>query len=147
MEFTAIHEAGHAWAYHRANKPLRYVTIHPREPGVSGACRPWKPRRIDIVLFAQIAAAGPIAEAMWAMNHDVDNVGNWEFDDYLTGAVLSGGCDDLQHALGMLDSSDVVEFLRAQIETDWLKVERVANQLMEAGTVSGRDAFKEFSRG
>jgi hypothetical protein len=46
-KMTAFHEAGHAWAYWRARKPLRYITIRPRAAGGQpghGICRPWKPR-------------------------------------------------------------------------------------------------------
>ena len=141
-EATAIHEAGHAWAYHREGKPLRYVTIRPREAGVTGVCRPWKPRRLDVVKAAWIASAGPVAEAMWFHRRDLDDEFEWE--DHLNGAVLAGGHDDLSQSMGMLDSPDVVTMLRGWLESDWPRIERLADRLCDAGTVSGRDAFGEF---
>jgi hypothetical protein len=86
---TAYHEAGYAWAYRLHHKPLRYVTVRPREAGLTGTCRPWKPRRLDIGVNAFIASARPIAEAMFSQGTSEDE---WiEWDDHLVGAVLAGG--------------------------------------------------------
>jgi hypothetical protein len=89
---TAFHEAGHAWAYMRAHKPLRYITIRPRagagRPG-HGVCRTWKPRRIDVGQGAWISAAGPVAEAIWVQQeYPGDDLDDLTFDDHLLGAVL-----------------------------------------------------------
>lgn len=139
-QLTAWHEAGHAWAYARCGMPLRYLTIRPRNPGLTGVCRPWKPRRTDIGATSFIAAAGPIAEAV----HDqAANTDPWlEWDDYLSGAVLAGGHDDLTQSFGLLDSPEAIERIRGQVEADWPGITRLAEQLLSTRTVSGRAAWE-----
>lgn len=144
MRVTAIHEAGHAWAYHRHDKPLRYITIRPIGQGVAGICRPWKPRRMNAGVAAFIASAGPIAEALHLRATDADH---FEWEDLLTAAVLTGGHDDYEASLGYLDSADVVGLIRSEIESEWSAIEDLADRLMSVGTVSGREAFEVLSRG
>jgi hypothetical protein len=142
---TAVHEAGHAWAYRDLGKPLRYVTIRPRTPGAVGLCKPWKPRRLTGWLMPLIAAAGPIAEAMhrWAKRPDDD----LEWDDYLSDAVFDGGRDDLSRSLGLLDNEDFVSTMRASLDRDWPAIERLARVLVAKGTVSGATAFATLAIG
>lgn len=151
MDPSAVHEAGHAWAYHRANKPLRYVTLRPREAGVSGLCRPWKPRRLDLTAYALIASSGPIAEAMSSFEAEGGELSNaldsFDFGDHLSGAVLAGGHDDLRHSLGMLDDPSAIDYLRAELARDWSPVQTLARLLSGKGTVPGRTAFEVLSRG
>ena len=141
MEHVAFHEVGHAWAYMLARKPLRYVTIRPRSPGLTGLCQPWKPRRIDDWQSALIASTGPIAEAMWIMDNGGEEDAYLEWDDYLTGAVLAGGHDDLKASLGMLDSADTVKAIREELRSSWAAISQAAELLLAQRTVSGREIF------
>lgn len=140
---TAIHEAGHAWAYQRFGLPLRYVTIRPREKGVDGRCTPWRPRRIPAWMAAEIAAAGPIAEAVHTSRAERAHVD--DFHLYLTGAIFAGGREDEQKVGDRFESAQFVDFMRFMVELNWHRIETVAAMLMERGTVSGRDAFDELS--
>jgi hypothetical protein len=151
---TAYHEAGHVWAYHLHHKPLRYVTVRPRQSGLTGICRPWKPRRIDIGVFAWIASAGPIAEAMSIQAGSADPSSDfydegadfYDWDDYLMGAVLTGGHDDLSLSFGMLDSPSSVDYIREQLTGAWVGISALAKQLVSDQTVSGRDAWELLQR-
>ena len=144
-ELTAIHEAGHAWAYRRAGLPLRYVSLRPRRPGMVGICQPWGPRWINVGVKAVIASAGPIAQAHYSMTCDPESALEWngvEWADCLMGAIWSGGDDDYEVSLGMLDDAELVALLRHQIVDDWHDIERLAERLLTEGTISGRDAFE-----
>lgn len=149
MDVIAIHEAGHAWAYYSARKPLRYVTIRPREPGVLGVCRSWKPRSIERYQLGLIASAGPVAEAIHSLqaDEDPDPHGERTFESYLTVAVLfGGGHDDYAASAGLLDEPSVTAWLRDELVKNWAGITTLAGALCERGTVSGRDAA-EFLRG
>lgn len=138
---TAVHEAGHAWAYYRHRKPLRYATIRPASQNLVGICRPWRQRRIDLGASMWIASAGPIAQAMHAERTSED----WEeWDDLLLATVLTGGDDDYAQSLGALDSPEYVALLRGELERDWAAVETVAAELMATGTVHGRRLAEVF---
>jgi hypothetical protein len=139
-EIAAFHEAGHAWAYYRHDLPLRYATIRPRQPGVDGICRPWKPRRISIDVRAFVATAGPVAEALHWYRNDPDRDtfhDSPSFEDCLLGAQLLGGHDDRQQACGMLDDPDTVALVRELLELDWQRLEVLAKVLADSGTVAG----------
>jgi hypothetical protein len=150
---TAHHEAGHAWGYYLHHKPFRYATVRPRQ--VTGVCRSWKPRRMDISVFAWIASSGPIAEAIFVQAASTDPTSDlydewadgFDWDDYLTGAVLAGGHDDLANSLGMLDSPSVVAAIREQLEGAWVGISALANKLVSDQTVSGRDAWRLLTPG
>jgi hypothetical protein len=146
MESTAFHEAGHAWAYRLHNMPLRYISVRPRRTDRIGVCQPWKPRRINIGVQAFIASAGPVAQAHHEMRCDPD-AANYEFDDYVTGAFLSGGDDDYERSHGMLDDRESVDLIRSEMEREWRRIERLAERLLSSGTVSGREAFEVLNRG
>src|SRR5215217_4794321 len=121
----AMHESGHAWAFYMHRLPLRYITVRPRTPGVTGVCRPWKPPLIGIGIGASIARAGPIAEAMCDQDTAPEGDDWLEWRDYLVGAVLAGsaarsspatqplanGQDDLSLSIGMLDNLKIVEMI------------------------------------
>jgi hypothetical protein len=136
---AAVHEAGHAWAYRVCRLPLRYVTMRPRDPRLSGICRVWKPRRIDIGVNAFVASAGPIAEAIFDQDTTPDD--DYEWQDHLAGAVLAGGHDDLSLSMGMLDSPGSVDAIRRMLQQEWVGIEALASRLVADGTV-GRDAFE-----
>ena len=138
IEATAFHEAGHAWAYRLRELPLRYVTTRPRD-GSLGICRPWKPRRIDPYDAMFTASAGPVAQAIWSQQMYPDDGYDWH--DYLVGAVLCGGHDDLSKANGMLDSPSVMEWMRGEQQRHWPAISALAQALIERHTLSGRDAF------
>lgn len=141
---TAVHEAGHAWAYHQNELPLRYVTIRPRIAGHLGACRTWRPRPINAGAMAFIASAGPIAQAVHALDTDcADEFLEW--DDYVDGAVLMGGEHDLEQSLGMLGDPRTTTMIRDRLRSDWSGVQALAATLLHAGTVSGRVAFALLS--
>ena len=138
---TAVHEAGHAWAYRLNQKPLRYVTVKPRRPEMSGLCQPWRPRRIKTSDYAWIASAGPIAEAIHCQQTDVQNIDGLEWDDYLLGAVLAGGHEDLRRSLGMLDNPASVAVIADMLREDWPGITALAERLMDPRTVTGVEAF------
>lgn len=140
---TAYHEAGHAWAYWQARKPLRYVTIRPKAGGGRpghGRCQVWKPRRTNIVQNAWIAAAGPVAEAIWSQSNDPDD--DITFADHLTGVFLLTGTAGVADSLGMLDSAPFVEVLRSGLLSDWVGITALAERLVAEKTVSGHMAFE-----
>jgi len=143
---TAFHEAGHAWGYFVSHKPLRYITIRARRGGGmpgNGSCQPWKPRRIDIGVAAWIAAAGPMAEAIWLQQSDTqDELDDIIFDDYLVGALFAGGREDLERSRGLLDSNTSVEFMREALLGDWSKITALAEGLVAERTLSGAKAFE-----
>jgi hypothetical protein len=58
------------------------------------------------------------------------------------GAVLAGGREDLDRSSGMLDNSQIVEFIRQGLSEDWTKVQALSRRLAHEGTVSGRDAWE-----
>lgn len=137
---VAFHEAGHAWAYWRANLPVRYATI--RAAGGGGIVRPRAPRKIDIGTQAFTAAAGPIAEALHLMRAEPD-ADLYEWGDFVAGAVLDGGHSDLEIAGDLIDD----ESLRDEIDSDWRRVALLAERLVSLGTVSGAVAFDLLSSG
>jgi hypothetical protein len=137
---TAIHEAGHAWAYWRVGLPLRYITLRPADPQTVGLCRPWRPRRIPGATMALVASAGPIAEAMEQEMRGADDP--WfDWNDHLLGAVLAGGHDDLPKAGGLLDRPESTANIKALLRADWESVTALATALDARKTVRGRDAF------
>ncbi|TIC84115.1 hypothetical protein [Nocardioides sp. GY 10127] len=131
---VAVHEIGHAWAYTSAGLRLRYATIRPRDARLTGVCRPWKPREVAWDTYAWIGAAGPIAEAVYTFNSEPDE---FDFEDHLTAAVLTGGCDDYEVAGHMLDAADVIEALRDQLTQSWSAILSTAERLLEVGTLTG----------
>lgn len=136
---TAVHEAGHAWAYYRYGLPLRYVTLRPRGAATVGMCRPWRPRPVDADANAYIAAAGPIAQAVEQWRSDASDPWREAFDDYLTAAVLwGGGHDDAAHARYYLSDAAMATAVRASLERDWAGVAAVAEQLITVATMPGR---------
>lgn len=141
---AAHHEIGHAWAYHAHDLPLSTISIieHP-SGGVSGLCEPPGPRRVDVVAYAVISACGPIAEAIWCQQaaDDLDALG---WDDYLAGAVLAGGHDDVKSTMGMLDDPSSVDYLRSRLTASWPAVTALAHRLAAAGSISGPDAFAQL---
>lgn len=139
---TAIHEAGHAWAYRRCKMPLRYVTIRPRDALTAGICRPWKPRRMDIGAAVLIAVAGPVAQAMLAQLTDTYEYDDVIWDDYVVRAVWSGGGEDHVDSLGLLDHSAATLGIRSQMQDDWAAITRLAEALVEEHTVDGKRAFE-----
>jgi hypothetical protein len=100
---------------------------------------------MDIWLVAWISAAGPIAEAIWWQQEDPGD--GLTFDDYLSGAVLAGGREDLEKSLGMLDSQTVVSSLREHVLSDWDAITVLAEQLVAAHTLSGVRAFELLGGG
>lgn len=152
---TAIHEAGHAWAYAKWNLPLRYVTVRPRTPGIAGQCMLWGPRRISTAQSEEIAAAGPIAETRHALlTEEADEV--YDFEDYLEAIMLWGGRHDEPKAENLLYARTLDEFgfivqnpafdLYEEIINDWTRIQRVATMLIREGTLQGREVFEEFRR-
>jgi len=147
---VAIHEAGHVWAHRFHEVTLRYVTIQPRSrrngKRIHGACRPWKPRRIDPYVQAFIAGAGPIAEAICLHKRRRHISGeDSDFYDYLATALLDGGAGDLEMAHGLLSGSPgIVEGIRQDLQRDWSGIEVLAGRLVAEGTVSGRDALRRL---
>lgn len=140
--FTAFHEIGHAWAHHQVGRSFRYVTLRPRQPGLVGICRPWPQKRVDIGEVMQIAAAGPIAEAMYSMR--CQRAEDCEFPSFLSDAITLGGHDDAEQARGLLNLPMGVDLTRSQLEADWPAIERLADMLTDRGTLSGREVFRVF---
>lgn len=142
---TAHHEAGHAWAYYRHGLPLRYATIRPRTRGHLGHCIPWKPRRIGPMESAFIAAAGPMAQAVWDEQAEPEPDEFIDWRDYVMGAVLTGGHDDLAQACGLLDGG-AAEWVRGEVLADWVAISQVAAALVIGGTVHGADLRRMLAR-
>lgn len=153
LRITAIHEAGHAWAYAKWNLPLRYVTVRPRTPNIAGQCMLWGPRRISKTQSEEIAAAGPIAETRHTLlSEGADEV--YDFGDYLEVIMMMGGLHDGPRAENLLYARTVDEEgfivedpafdLYEEIINDWAGIERVATRLVSEGTIRGRDVFEQF---
>jgi len=80
---------------------------------------------------------------MWAQRTEPDDCLEW--DDYLGGAVLSGGHDDLAQSMGMLDSLETIAHLRGLLEHDWPAISDLAHELKVRKTVVGREAFDRLA--
>lgn len=134
---TAYHEAGHACAYYRHGLPLEYVTIEPEEGELRGLCQPPAPRLIDVGVAAVIAAAGPVAQAIWQHDAATDDE-RAEYDDdwrnVLLGAVLDGGHDDAEQSLSLLDDR-AADVIREWMLHEWPAVAELAQLLTKHGTV------------
>lgn len=156
LHITAIHEAGHAWAYAKWNLPLRYVTVRPRNPNIAGQCMLWGPRRISVEKAGEIAAAGPIAETRHALLTEGEDE-RAEFEDYLNATFTMGGEHDLPKAKDFLNTRaynkegfiihDPAKVLYEEITDDWNRIMRAADRLVRDGTVSGKEIFAEFRKG
>lgn len=141
----AYHEAGHAYGYWMFSLPLRYITLRPRgakRRGFTdvGACRVWKPRRIETMAAQEIAALGPLAEAILAENHRNRDDG-YEFCDHVFAAVMVGGHDDLRKAGPWLDPP-LSGFLEQMLRGGWPGLERLAETILAEKTVTGSAAFR-----
>lgn len=132
-KLTAVHEAGHAWAFWKTDYPLRDVTIRPRQAGLVGVCRRPTGAAVDVGKALMVAGAGPVAQAIATSRVDRAS----EFADHLSGAVLYGGCEDARHTFDLLDNCTWVAALRDDLESDWAGVERVADLLIKRKTVTG----------
>jgi|GEM_PF-2416319 hypothetical protein len=133
---TAIHEAGHAWAYCQQRRSIRYLTIRPRGLGVVGRTAV-RAKLVPDFDAGYSAIAGPIAQAVWSMGHPEDEWG-LDWDDYFTGALLSGGHDDMERIpIWMLDNSEYVGHLRDAIEQQWPRLVTLAEHLVEIRTMDG----------
>lgn len=141
VALTAFHEAGHAWAYHRHGLLVDEVLITPGSTDHRGVCNP-PIRPIDITVRAWVAAAGPIAQAIHSWNTDENRCDLDDWDDYLTGAVWSGGDDDLQRAMGFLDQPEITAFIRSTMESEWDAITRLATALLNTGRIPGSDVSK-----
>lgn len=141
---TAVHEAGHVWAYRRERLPIRYVTVRPRQSGASGLVMV-RPRRVRYWSNVFVACAGPIAEATYYMLTAADDASGWE--DHMFRACLSGygvQGSDVDHAGGMLDGPRTLAWssgTRNDMLRDWAGVMALAARLVDVGTVQGREAF------
>lgn len=140
--FTAIHEIGHAWAHHHVGRAFRYITVRPRQLGLAGVCRSWPRRRTDIGESMQIAAAGPIAEAMYSLRDQ--RADDEALLSFLSDAIAIGGQVDAERACGLLNLPEAIDLTRVQLEADWPTVERLAGMLVDRGTISGREVFREL---
>jgi hypothetical protein len=88
------------------------------------------------VIFPPMSVADPASD----LYHEWADDFNW--DDYLTEAVLAIGHDDLSNSIGMLDSPSSVDYIREQLKGAWVGISAVAKQLVSDQTVSGRDAWQ-----
>lgn len=139
---TCHHEAGHAWVYWLHRLPLRYVTVRPRGAGLVGICRPWKPRPINAATAAMIAAAGPIAQAIYDQGADPD-AEMYEWGDFMFAAYIGGGHGDFEGSMGLLDRN--TEGLREWVLVGWPGILAVADALAARGTVPGSEVFAMFT--
>ncbi|MBM6588921.1 hypothetical protein [Brevibacterium sp. RIT 803] len=112
------------------------MTVRPRQLGLAGVCRSWPRRRTDIGETTQIAAAGPIAEAMYSVRYQ--RADNEELLSFLSDAIALGGQVDAEQACGLLNLPEAIELTRSQLEADWPTVERLADMLVDRGAVPGR---------
>jgi len=137
---TADHEAGHVLAYLDAGKAFRYVTINAKTSRCTGQVALNRPRRDTAHNVARYALAGPAAEAYeaWrrAVGPDLDGVDaeGAEFRDYLAGAFLLGGKDDLDTARGIFSDDRYLDLLTDDaldlVVRHWRAVETVAAALL-----------------
>lgn len=134
--FTAIHEIGHEWAHHHVGRAFRYMTVRPRQLGLAGVCRSWPRRRTDTGESMQIAAAGPITEAMYSVRYQ--RADDDESLSFLSDAIALSGQVDAEQACGLLNLPEAIELTRVQLEADWPTVERLAGMFVDRGTVPGR---------
>ena len=94
-------------------------------------------------MAAWIAAAGPLAEAVWLQQSDTqDDLDDKILDDYLVGVLYAGGKKDLERSDGLLDSQTSVEFMREALLSDWSKITALAEGLVAERTLSGAKAFE-----
>ncbi|WP_448072327.1 hypothetical protein [Georgenia yuyongxinii] len=142
MMETAIHEAGHAWAYVRQRRSIRYLTLRPRPPALGRTVVQRKV--VDMYALSFSAAAGPVAEALWCQRAADDDP--WQdlgWEDYLAGAFLAGGHDDQQAILPeLLDSASWIEILRDELDADWRRVVDLGELLTERGRLDGGEAAR-----
>ena len=162
-EHTAYHEAGHAVAALRLNRPLTCATIVPSDDGSFGHVSARKlsqqmreqytggpgcgraGRRLRDVIEAEIVVlfAGGLAEARWKGHRRRLGTG----EDYRMAVewadCICGSMEETSAFLGWL-------YVRARLlvdnPVDWFLIRRFASVLMEEKTVNGRRAREVFGQ-
>ena len=132
-EITAIHEAAHAVAAIRTGLPFENVSVVPDDADETDGALYWielhdqlglmmPPEALAIVLLA-----GPCAEA---------RARRLRFDRVLAGEAATDDRDSLS-ALGLSDAQFIAASRNAVelIDRDWPAIERVANALMNGGSL------------
>lgn len=140
---AAIHEVGHAWAYQRQGRSIRYITLRPRTSDCSGLTAVRR-RRVTPTALGFTAIAGPIAEACWtAQNDDL----GLDWVDYLNGVLFSGGSDDLIKIPDyLLNNDEWVAWVRAEVEADWDAIVGLAERLEQDRTIVGPVVVSHFGK-
>jgi hypothetical protein len=145
---VAFHEAGHAWAYERSGLRVRYATLRPRAAGAVGRVVGVR-RTVAAHEISVPALGGPLAESMYidgALQADLPV----HPDDLLQYALDLGGGgphgDAEKIGRGILDLTEFVAAVRAQMHEEWQGITNLAERLVTAGTVRGPEARELLRR-
>lgn len=152
LRATTYHEAGHAVAALALGRRVRSVTVVP-DAGRLGACTFAKmPRR-----FQPDAKLGPRTRASLEDHITVSLAGEVAEHMYTGRHAWSGAADDMRQSLDRAsyiaaDDREVaalLEWLRLRarnlLATNWSRVELVATELEERGTLTGLEALAAFT--
>ena len=129
----AFHEAGHALACTWVGSDIKFITLAPEVAWAGGQIM--RRDTHDRGKNALIAAAGPIAEALYLTATEGGDLGDW-----LIFTLQNGGQNDYANSCGIFENTELVQALVDALGSGWRRIADLADALVRRTRVEGPDA-------